>query len=62
MLKIGDKLPAGSLHEFVEVEGEGCSVGPNKFEVEKLTLGSSRPSRWGCIRGQFFSMICPPRP
>lgn len=24
-IKIGDKLPAGSLAEFIEVESEGCS-------------------------------------
>ena len=39
MLKIGDKLPAGSLSEFVEVEGNGCSLGPNAFELEKATAG-----------------------
>jgi peroxiredoxin len=39
MLKIGDKLPAGSLSEFVEVEGEGCSIGPNSFELAKSTAG-----------------------
>lgn len=39
MLKVGDKLPAGSLSEFVEVEGEGCSLGPNAFDIEKLTAG-----------------------
>ena len=39
MLKIGDKLPAGSLQEFIEVEGNGCSIGPNSFDVEKATAG-----------------------
>ena len=39
MLKVGDKLPAGSLQEFVEVEGNGCSLGPNAFDVEKSTAG-----------------------
>ena len=39
MLKIGDKLPAGSLQEFIEVEGDGCSIGPNSFDVEKATAG-----------------------
>ena len=39
MLKIGDKLPAGTLQEFIEVEGEGCSFGPNSFDVEKATAG-----------------------
>jgi glutaredoxin/glutathione-dependent peroxiredoxin len=39
MLKVGDKLPAGSLSEFVEVEGNGCSIGPNTFDVAKATAG-----------------------
>lgn len=39
MLKVGDKLPAGSLQEFVEVEGNGCSIGPNTFDIPKLTAG-----------------------
>ena len=39
MLKVGDKLPAGALQEFIEVEGNGCSVGPNTFDVEKATAG-----------------------
>ena len=39
MLKVGDKLPAGKLQEFVEVEGNGCSLGPNTFELDKLTAG-----------------------
>ena len=41
MLKIGDRVPAGVLQEFVEVEGDGCSLGPNKFEVEKLVAGKT---------------------
>ena len=41
MIKVGDKLPAGNLQEFVEVEGEGCSIGPNTFDVAKLTAGKT---------------------
>jgi peroxiredoxin len=41
MLKVGDKLPAGSLNEFIEVEGNGCSLGPNTFDVEKSTAGKT---------------------
>ena len=37
MIKVGDKLPEGTLSEFIEVEGNGCSVGPNTFKVEDLT-------------------------
>ncbi|MDI4633095.1 peroxiredoxin [Pelomonas sp. V22] len=39
MLKIGDRVPAGTLQEFIEVEGEGCSIGPNSFDIEKATAG-----------------------
>jgi len=39
MLKVGDTLPAGSLQEFIEVEGNGCSLGPNTFDVLKATAG-----------------------
>ena len=41
MLKVGDKLPAGSLQEFIEVEGNGCSLGPNSFDVEKTIAGKT---------------------
>ena len=39
MIKVGDKLPEGTLSEFIEVEGNGCSVGPNSLKVEDLTKG-----------------------
>jgi peroxiredoxin len=39
MIKVGDKLPAGKLQEYVEVEGNGCSIGPNTFDVEKEAAG-----------------------
>ena len=38
-IKVGDTLPAGTLSEFIEVEGNGCSVGPNSFKVEELVKG-----------------------
>lgn len=41
MLKIGDKLPAGKLQEFIEIEGNGCSIGPNAFDVEQATAGKT---------------------
>ena len=41
MIQVGDKLPAGSLQEFIEVEGNGCAIGPNSFEVEKSTAGKT---------------------
>ena len=41
MIQVGDKLPAGTLNEFVEVEGEGCSIGPNSFDVAKASSGKT---------------------
>jgi peroxiredoxin len=41
MLKVGDKLPKGALQEFVEIEGNGCSIGPNTFDIEKETAGKT---------------------
>ncbi|RZL01650.1 MAG: peroxiredoxin [Rubrivivax sp.] len=41
MIKVGDTLPSGSLSEFFDVEGEGCSLGPNTFDIAKLTAGKT---------------------
>ena len=38
-IQIGDRLPEATLTEFVEVEGNGCSVGPNAFKVSELVKG-----------------------
>ena len=38
-IKVGDKLPEGKLQEYIEVEGAGCSIGPNSFSVQELTPG-----------------------
>ena len=29
MIKVGDSLPNATLMEYSEVEGNGCSIGPN---------------------------------
>lgn len=38
-IKIGDRLPEGQLQEFIDVETEGCPLGPNTFNVGELTKG-----------------------
>ena len=38
-IKVGDHLPEGTVSEFIEVEGNGCSIGPNAFKVEDLVKG-----------------------
>ena len=40
-IKVGDKLPAGTLKEFIEVETEGCSLGPNDVDVAAATAGKT---------------------
>lgn len=41
MIQVGEKLPAGTLQEYIEVEGEGCSIGPNSFDIGKSTAGKT---------------------
>ena len=38
-IKVGDRLPEGNVQEFIEVEGNGCSVGPNTFKVQDMVKG-----------------------
>lgn len=41
MIKAGDALPQATLMEYSEVEGEGCSIGPNAVDVSKATAGKT---------------------
>ena len=41
MIKVGDSLPVSTLMEFSEVEGDGCSLGPNPVDVTKATAGKT---------------------
>ncbi len=41
MIKVGDALPALTLTEYVEVEGNGCSIGPNPVDVAKASAGKT---------------------
>ena len=41
MIKVGDTLPAATLMEFSEVEGNGCSIGPNAVDVIKASAGKT---------------------
>ncbi len=40
-IKVGDKLPAGTLKEFIEVETEGCSLGPNNVDIAAASAGKT---------------------
>ena len=41
MIKVGDTLPEATLMEFSEVEGNGCSIGPNPVPVAKAAAGKT---------------------
>ncbi len=41
MIKVGDSLPATTLMEYSEVEGGGCSLGPNPVDVGKASAGKT---------------------
>lgn len=41
MIKIGDSLPAAILMEYSEVEGNGCSIGPNPVNVVDAAAGKT---------------------
>jgi peroxiredoxin len=40
-IAIGDRLPEATLTEFIEVEGNGCALGPNAFKVSDLVKGKT---------------------
>ena len=41
MIKVGDILPAVTLTEYVEVEGNGCSIGPNPVKLPEALAGKT---------------------
>jgi peroxiredoxin len=38
-IKVGDRLPEGTLTELIEQETPGCTLGPNTFNISDLTKG-----------------------
>lgn len=41
MIKVGDALPAVTLMEYHEIEGGGCSMGPNPVDVTAASAGKT---------------------
>lgn len=39
MIKLGDQVPNATLMEYSDVEGGGCSIGPNPVDVTKACAG-----------------------
>ncbi|HEY9460010.1 MAG TPA: peroxiredoxin [Paralcaligenes sp.] len=40
-IKVGERVPESTLAEFIETETEGCSLGPNNFQVSSLVKGKT---------------------
>lgn len=38
-IKMGDRVPEGTLAEFIETATDTCAVGPNNFQVADLVKG-----------------------
>ena len=38
-IEVGQRVPEGTLSEFIEQETPGCTLGPNAFQVSKLAAG-----------------------
>jgi len=38
-IKVGDKVPDGTLTEFIETATDSCALGPNAFQVADLVKG-----------------------
>lgn len=41
MIKVGDPIPPATLMEYSEVEGDGCSIGPNPVDVQRASSGKT---------------------
>ncbi|MFM2073959.1 MAG: hypothetical protein RJB34_264 [Pseudomonadota bacterium] len=41
MIQVGDKIPAVTLMEYIEVEGNGCSIGPNAVDTQAACVGKT---------------------
>jgi peroxiredoxin len=38
-IKVGDQIPDGTLTEMIDTEREGCTIGPNAFNVKDISKG-----------------------
>jgi peroxiredoxin len=41
MIQVGDQLPDVTLQEYSEVEGNGCSIGPNPVKAREAAKGKT---------------------
>ncbi len=40
-IQVGDRVPDGTLGEFIETATETCAIGPNNFQVADLVKGKT---------------------
>ena len=60
MIAVGQKLPNATLYEFLNEETEGCAIGPNAFEIDKLVAG--KKNRDFCFARRFHTnLLCTTR-
>jgi glutaredoxin/glutathione-dependent peroxiredoxin len=41
MIEVGQALPEATLYEYIEIESESCSIGPNPVDVTKAAAGKT---------------------
>lgn len=41
MIQVGQKLPAATLMEYNDIEGNGCALGPNPVDVQAASAGKT---------------------
>jgi peroxiredoxin len=41
MIQVGDQLPSATLMQYIEAEGNGCSLGPNPVSVADACVGKT---------------------
>lgn len=41
MIEVGQRLPAATLYEYIEVPSEGCSLGPNPLNSAEAAAGKT---------------------
>jgi peroxiredoxin len=39
MIRVGETLPQATVYELIEDEREGCTIGPNSFDVREQVAG-----------------------
>ncbi len=38
-IQIGERVPDATVQEYMETEGDGCSLGPNRLQIAEISRG-----------------------